>query len=72
MDGPAMEPLRGYRRPAAGELVGRARAFRERMATRRTVRDFAPDPVPRAVIEEAVLAAGSAPSGGTSSPGTSR
>lgn len=68
MDGPAMEPLRGYGRPAADELVDRARAFRERMATRRTVRDFAPDPVPRAVIEEAVLTAGSAPSGANLQP----
>ncbi len=40
------------------------------MALRRTVRDFAPDPVPRTIIEQALLTAGSAPSGANQQPWT--
>ena len=50
------------------ERVARARAFRETMAERRTCRMFADTPVPRAVIEEAILAAGTAPSGANHQP----
>ena len=49
-------------------MLATVRGFRERMALRRTVRDFAPDPVPRNVIEEAIRAAGSAPSGANHQP----
>ena len=38
------------------------------MATRRSCRAFATTPVPRAVIEQAILAAGSAPSGANQQP----
>ncbi len=38
------------------------------MARRRTVRDFAPDLVPRAVIEHCLRAAGTAPSGANQQP----
>lgn len=50
------------------ERVARARAFRELIAGRRTCRMFSDAPVPRAVIEEAVLAAGTAPSGANHQP----
>jgi nitroreductase len=46
----------------------RARAMADRLSQRRTCRDFAPDPVPRAVIEAAIRAAGSAPSGANHQP----
>lgn len=46
----------------------RARAMREELARRRTVRDFASTPVPQAVIEEAIRAAGTAPSGANRQP----
>jgi nitroreductase len=52
------------------EALSRAKAFRAAMATRRTVRDFAPRPVPRAVIEAAVATAASAPSGANQQPWT--
>jgi iodotyrosine deiodinase len=42
--------------------------FLERMARRRSVRDFAPDAVPRALIETAIRAAGTAPSGANRQP----
>jgi iodotyrosine deiodinase len=50
------------------ERVSRARAFREAIATRRTCRMFSDAPVPREVIEEAILAAGTAPSGANHQP----
>jgi len=45
-----------------------AQAFADEMAQRRTVRDFAPTPVPRAVIERCLQAAGTAPSGANQQP----
>jgi nitroreductase len=48
--------------------VARAEAFREHMGRRRTVRDYADRPVPRAVVEQAILTAGGAPSGANHQP----
>ncbi|MBC2776940.1 nitroreductase family protein [Parasphingopyxis marina] len=50
------------------ERIARAEAFYEHLKTRRTCRDFSAAPVPRAVIEQAILAAGSAPSGANHQP----
>jgi len=50
------------------ERVERARAFREDIAARRSCRMFSTEPVPRAVIEEAILTAGTAPSGANHQP----
>lgn len=50
------------------ELLRNARIFNERMQQRRTVRDFSPRPIPRAVIESCLRAAGSAPSGANLQP----
>lgn len=50
------------------EMVRRAEAFRQEMARRRSVRDFSDRPVPRRVIEEALRAAGRAPSGANRQP----
>jgi len=56
-------------RPAA-EVLERARAFRAALETRRSVREFSAEPVPRAVIEELVRAASTAPSGAHKQPWT--
>ena len=40
------------------------------MTERRSVRHFAPDPVPRALLENALRVAGSAPSGANQQPWT--
>jgi nitroreductase len=48
----------------------RARDFRTLMQRRRTVRDFSDRPVPRTVIEDAVMTAASAPSGANQQPWT--
>ena len=45
-----------------------AAAFHAVMRTRHSVRDFSPRPVPRAVIEACVAAAGTAPSGANHQP----
>jgi iodotyrosine deiodinase len=50
------------------EAVARAEAFAAKLKQRRTCRDFTADPVPRAVIEAAIEAAGSAPSGANHQP----
>ncbi|MFI0351173.1 nitroreductase family protein [Actinomadura sp. 9N407] len=52
----------------ADEAVGRARTFADTMALRRTVRDFATRPVPPEVIDHAVRAAATAPSGANLQP----
>lgn len=61
-------PLTGYPPRSDEELTSAATAFRNAMARRRTVRDFADRPVPRAVVEQAILTAGSAPSGANHQP----
>lgn len=50
------------------ERIARATALRERLALRRSCRYFSDAPVPRAVIEQAILAAGSAPNGANHQP----
>ncbi len=65
---PNYTPLSGYQEFPAAEMLERARRFADQMQRRRTVRDFAPRPVPRALIEECLRAAGSAPSGANQQP----
>ena len=50
------------------ERLERVRGLREELATRRTCRMFADTPVAREIIEEAILAAGTAPSGAHHQP----
>ncbi|AUH65360.1 nitroreductase family protein [Paracoccus zhejiangensis] len=50
------------------DSLASARAFRDHMRRRHSVRDFAPDPVDRAVIEACIEAAGTAPSGANQQP----
>lgn len=50
------------------EMAARADGFLAEMKRRHTVRDFAPDPVPREIIETCVAAAGTAPSGANHQP----
>jgi nitroreductase len=69
-DTPAYRPIpwTGLPELTDEERIARARAFYDKVRTRRTCRFFAPDPVPRAVIEQAILAAGTAPSGANHQP----
>jgi len=50
------------------EMIQRARAFYDKMRTRRSVRHFSPEPVPLKVIEYAIRAAATAPSGANKQP----
>lgn len=59
---PNLEPLSDV------EPIARAAAFADDMSRRRTVREFAPTPVPREIIEHCLRAAGSAPSGANQQP----
>ena len=65
----SFQPLDFVRRSPA-DLVARARAFKESLALRRSVREFSPESVPLAVLDECIAAAGSAPSGANRQPWT--
>jgi nitroreductase len=68
-DDAPMQPL-DFRELPASEMRHRAQAFLDLMRLRRTVRDFSDRPVPRAIIEAAVMTAGTAPSGANQQPWT--
>ena len=59
---PATVPL-SFARLTPEDSVRAAAAFADRMWTRRSVRDFSPQPLPEGVVEAAIRAAASAPSG---------
>ncbi len=61
-------PLPAYRAFTAEEMSSRARAFCKELAGRRTVREFSTRPVDREIIEQCLLAAGTAPSGANLQP----
>ena len=50
------------------EMQAKAKAIYERLKSRRTIRDFLPDPIPEGVLEEAIRAAGTAPNGANLQP----
>ncbi|HLP12480.1 MAG TPA: nitroreductase family protein [Flavobacteriales bacterium] len=52
------------------EMIARSKAYYTNMNTRRTVREFSSDPIPREVIENIILSAGTAPSGAHMQPWT--
>lgn len=64
---PRTRPL-DFQRLSIDESLARAQAFAARAARRRTVRDFSPEPVPQALIETCLAAAGTAPSGANQQP----
>ncbi len=68
MSEPRFIPLDTHVEYSTRDMVRRAAAFRKRAARRRTVREYSDRPVPRAVIEECIRAAGTAPSGANHQP----
>lgn len=68
MNRPAFKRLDSWVEYAPDEMERRAAEFRREVARRRTVRDFSNRPVPRAVIEDCVRAAGTAPNGANHQP----
>jgi nitroreductase len=66
---PAMEPLPARSAMPEQQMLDSARACYSTLRQRRTVRDFDPGrPVPRELIEQCLLAAGTAPSGANQQP----
>ena len=61
-------PLDSYLEYPQEQMKQRAASFRTDMQRRRSVRNFSSKPVPREVIEDCLLTAGSAPSGANMQP----
>ena len=61
-------PLSTYERLDENEMIERARAFRDELRRRRTVRHYSDEPVPQEVIEACIEAAGTAPNGANRQP----
>jgi iodotyrosine deiodinase len=59
-----------YDRPSPEEALERSRAFLATMQARRSIRQFSTEPVPWELIENALVAAGTAPSGAHQQPWT--
>ena len=57
-----------FREQPENEMIASATRFYQQMNLRRSVRDFSDLSVPSAVIEQAVLEAGTAPSGANKQP----
>jgi nitroreductase len=68
MTAPVFLPLTTYREFSPEEMKKRAQWFRDEMLRRRTVRQFSDRPVPRAIIDDCLRVAGSAPSGANMQP----
>jgi nitroreductase len=49
-------------------MQAKAKAVHERLRARRTIRDFSDEPIPERVLEDAIQAAGTAPSGANLQP----
>lgn len=62
------QPLASYIEYPVQEMKERAASFLTEMQKRRTVREFSDRPVPREIIEQCLLTAGTAPSGANLQP----
>ena len=65
---PRLVPYTDFRELPPEEMARRARDFAVDMARRRSVRDFVDRPVPRVLVEDCLMAAGTAPSGANQQP----
>ena len=61
-------PHTDYQKISPDEMKKRAREFYQMMKRRRTIRQFSPEPIPREIIEHALLTAGTAPNGANMQP----
>jgi nitroreductase len=68
MTAPDYIPLTGYSDIDEAEMQARAEAVLASLRARRTIREFSDRPVPRALIETCIQAAGTAPSGANHQP----
>lgn len=65
---PQFIPLSTWQRYPEEEMLNKAQAFYQTMRRRKTIREFSSQSVPREVIEQCLLAAGTAPSGANHQP----
>ena len=65
---PQFVPLSTYRSYPQNEMQTRAQEFYEELARRKSIREFSNEPVSQKVIEQCILAAGTAPSGANHQP----
>ncbi len=68
MQEPRFVPLPTWQELPLQEMQARVDSFEAHLQRRRTVRMFSDRPVPRAIIEKCILAAGTAPSGAHQQP----
>lgn len=68
MSSPELVPLTQFTEFPESEIVLRAGEFYSDITKRRTIRDFSDRPVLREIIEDCILAAGTAPSGANMQP----
>ena len=61
-------PLTTYREYPQDEMIARSKEFYSELRRRRTIREFSDRAVPREVIEQCLLAAGTAPNGANRQP----
>ena len=61
-------PLEGFSDVSSEEMLSESEKFLSHIKRRRTIRDFSSEPVPEQVIQNCILAAGSAPSGANMQP----
>ena len=68
MPKPDLQPLETFRTYEPAEMLERAKTFYDEIRRRRTVRDYVDTPIDREVIENCLLAAGTAPNGANQQP----
>jgi len=68
MNNPNFLLLSSYKKFSEQIMIKRSKSFYEDIKGRRTVRDFSDEPVPKEVIDNCILAAGTAPSGANLQP----
>ncbi len=61
-------PLSDYKEYPLEEMLQRSESFYQDICRRHSVRDFSDRPVPREIIDQCILAAGTAPSGANHQP----
>lgn len=61
-------PYSEYQRLPEAQMLEKATALADSLQRRRSIREFSPQPVPKAVLEDALRAAASAPSGANRQP----
>ena len=61
-------PLESFESLPPDQMQVRSAEFYDKVKNRRSVRDFSSEPIPRAVIENCILAAGTAPNGANLQP----